>query len=303
MTRLRHSAAGYRRLLQLSSASLFVLVEGGSDVYFYSRLVANARPGVSFEVRAAHELPGNTGGKRALLEHFEYLRRTNSLCSTLGGKRTAVLVYVDKDVDDVLRTRKRSPHLVYTDLYETENYLYTYGDVENALAAVLGMTSVAVSGALPANWRHTARTAWREWIVACLATRIVNVNAEVNFGVPSRVNQPCTNTTDMAVLNARLDAVREAWGVNPKVFAELIGKITRLVDERFRRNAHDTIFRGKWYPVFLRHWLTGVATRTWRDNELEAVLAATIDYHAAWARVLGRRSVEIARRCRLRRAA
>jgi hypothetical protein len=299
MTRLRHSAEGYRRSLQLSSASLFILVEGPSDVYFYSRIADAAALGTGYEVRMARELPGETGGKDSLLGYYDHLRRQDSLCSELAGKRTAVIFLLDKDADDVLRSRRRSEHVVYTDYYSRENYLFVHGAVESAMAAMLGLAIDRVTSSLPPNWRLVAAASWRDWIIVCLLTRVLNVSAESNFGVPSRINKPCVAAPDLFDFEARLERLRAAANVAVSTFASLRRRVTRLVDARLAAGLHDTVFAGKWYATFLRHWLTVPGIRTWSDRELESVLLASLDYSSSWASRLRARMSTVVQRCQL----
>lgn len=302
MTRLRHSAEGYRRLLQISGASLVLLVEGPSDVYFYSRIAAAADLGVTFAVRPARELPRGTGGKRALLDYFDYLRRRDSLCTELSGKLTATIFLVDKDVEDVLRTRRRSPHVVYTGYYEMENYLFLHGRVLDALAAVMRVEPVTVGHLIAENWPEVAAGLWRDWIVICLVTRLLNLNAESNFGVGSRVNTSCAVPADLAAVTARLETIRNASGVDAVRFDGLVRRVRRLVEARFGAGMHATIFRGKWYASFLRHWTHGHG-RTWSDDELESVLSATMGYDEPWSSDLRRAMNVVVNLCVLRSAA
>ena len=76
MSRPRHSYAGQLRLMQLSASDLFVFVEGKrSDPYFYAGIVASVPElHARYEICTARQLPGETGGKQALLSFFSFLR-------------------------------------------------------------------------------------------------------------------------------------------------------------------------------------------------------------------------------------
>src|SRR5437588_10934447 len=63
--RLAHSAEAYRRLMQMSTARLFVFIDGRTEMSFYDQLCESVcRPsGVPFEVRTADDVAGGSGGK------------------------------------------------------------------------------------------------------------------------------------------------------------------------------------------------------------------------------------------------
>jgi len=278
-------------------------VEGSSDVYCYSRLVAAAALPTQIEVRPAKDLPGGTGGKAKLLAYFRYLRRANSLCSTLGGKRTAVMFFLDKDVDDILRKRLRSPHLVYTDGYDMESYLYRFGDVPNAVAALIQQNPAAVTAVIPGDWTVIAAEAWRHWIHLCLLARVINVNVATNYSVSSQINAPCDAACDHVRYVARREAIRAATGLDVASFARIVRRLERTIVVRYQSGLHHTVFRGKWYAVFLRHWVSALTARTFSEEELSAILAASLPYDAPWSRQIRTRIGDVAQRCGLLPAA
>ena len=108
MTRLGHSYGGYLRTMQISSAELFIFVEGRqSDPYFYARICETVHGlGSRYAICLAEELPGGTGGKQALLNFYEYLRKRKALLSSLAGQRTASVFFLDKDIDDMQHRKK-----------------------------------------------------------------------------------------------------------------------------------------------------------------------------------------------------
>src|SRR5258708_14614989 len=118
----------------MSSHALWLLVEGPIDRAVYSKICAHNTDLTSVDCRIiiSKELPGFQGeGKRVLLDYYRYLRSRNSLFNTLSGKRTAILVFLDKDVDDRRRTLARSDHVRYTEWYSLENYLFREGNIQS----------------------------------------------------------------------------------------------------------------------------------------------------------------------------
>ena len=97
------------------------------DPFFYAGICESiADLQLRYEIFIARQLPGSTGGKQALLNFFAFLRRSKALVSSLGGQR-ACIFFLDKDVDDLQRKKKRSQHTVYTEHYDVQNYIFIHG--------------------------------------------------------------------------------------------------------------------------------------------------------------------------------
>lgn len=287
--RLRHSERGYERLLQVSSASLVVLVEGGLDLAFYSSLLDVMTPAVEWDVRQARELPVTTGGKPGLLQFYDRSRRRRQLLAKFKGKATAVIIMLDKDVDDVLRARRRSPHVVYTEYYEVENYLFAHGDVSRAVAIVARLAVRKLAGVFPQGWRAAAAATWRDWMVVCLLAQVLRVSCEVNYSVASRFNEPCDAPCTDGVFEERLLALKAQAGLPGQKFEIARAFAADVVDKHLLRNRYDGVFRGKWYQSFVRQSMTPFRTRKWSDDELLSALMLTMDFEAPWSGYLRER--------------
>jgi hypothetical protein len=138
MTRLAHSFSAYLRYMQMSSRPLFVFVEGKrTDPHFYGEICGSVcrTSEISYRICRSRELANGHGGKQTLISFFEYLRRKCALVHAFKGKSTGVLFFLDKDVDDLLRTQRRSPHVVYTRYYDVENHIFREADLIRAAAA------------------------------------------------------------------------------------------------------------------------------------------------------------------------
>src|ERR1043165_5845722 len=140
--RLTHTSfAAYRRLMQMSNVKVFVFVEGWSDRYFYDK-ICNATlrsKGMPYQIVLAQELPSTTGGKTALLDFYSYLNRYSSLLNDFQGKRTFALFFLDKDIDDLLKKTKKSPHIVYTQYYAVENHIIAHANLVEAIGAAASL--------------------------------------------------------------------------------------------------------------------------------------------------------------------
>ena len=132
MTRLRHSDGGFLRLAQMSGANVTLITEGRLDRLFFSAIAdkaVGARSHITFCVRSAREISSEGGGKLAVLKYYDFLRRKKALSSELDGRRTLFVLCLDKDLDDLTRHMRRSPHILYTDMFDVESYVFRYGDL------------------------------------------------------------------------------------------------------------------------------------------------------------------------------
>jgi len=131
MSRLRHSESACLRRLQISRHNLFAFVEGPTlDPFFYGRICLQAckNNGISYRVCTANELPENAGGKTSLVRFYRYVRAKGKLVSELNGKRTALVFFLDKDLDDIGRCKCRSHHVIYTKYYDAQNHVFKHAD-------------------------------------------------------------------------------------------------------------------------------------------------------------------------------
>jgi hypothetical protein len=291
MSRLTHTASGFLRLMQMSRIRLFVFVEGWSDRNIYDRICrATCEPlSERYEVRTAAELPSG-GGKDALLAFFTFLRRRGALLHALQGKWTGILFFLDKDIDDILRIKKRSPHVVYTEFYDLENYVFAYGDLVRAGAAAASLDEAAVHAALSPSdaWRRRAALAWLDWLVLCVAARKRRAPCKVTYRRPSPLNSAPWSPTDPNVLAAHEAILQTALNESPPAFAALLASVRRTVIRIARHGAIDRVFKGKWYKYFLAHDLVHAArgrqvNAAGLEDRLVEMLKLTLDVHGAWA--------------------
>jgi hypothetical protein len=267
----------------LSRLRLFVFVEGRGDRYFVDRLcrhVAGERRD-EHEVRAAMELPEATGGKQAVLNWFMYLRRRRLLSSDFKGKRWVALFLLDKDVDDYTRSRRRSPHVVYTEPYQIENYYFQFCDLHEVAAAASGLDRHAIAESIgdPVAWRRDVAERWHGWIVLCLAAQLSGANVESNYGVKSRINEMTYGAESEELRLAYEERLARATGWPSGEFREFLERVGRRVARAFARGRHDAVFKGKWYAGFLLDPIDRAARgRAYATDGLENRLVQTAMY-------------------------
>lgn len=206
------------------------------------------------------------------------------------GKRTTVIFFLDKDIDDILRTKLRSPHVVYTRYYDVENHLFTAADLAEAAAAAASFDRARIAGAIGnyQQWLARAAAVWKDWIKLCVFARKRNLGGEYNYSVASRINNPLTGPTDPVALQLRLTQLQAATGLPPNKFKRSFGSVSKIVDDAFTSGSHDTVFKGKWYATFLTDEIKTVAAgRAYDENNLAkrlvTALALTVNFDDPWA--------------------
>ena len=297
MNRLTHSFESTIRSFQISNTELFFFVEGGkNDRYFYSKTCAPllGKSPFTYEFRMPEELPSLGGGKTALITLFNHLRNNKKLDSCFKGRRKLFAFFMDKDVDDINRKTLRSDHIIYTEHYDVENYIFKHGDITNAAAACASIDQQHISKAVgnPNTWRAKCAEIWKEWIVICLFAKQHGVSIP-NYQLPqSRIHNPTYENLCPVAHKNYLNDLKLESGLDESGFQEELGKTMKLVDKFFAAGNHDKVFKGKWYAGFLVNELKGLEKLGIKiDNNglikrLPATTAATIRFEDSWANQL-----------------
>ncbi len=193
MSRLRYSAQGFVKAMQVTRNTLQVFVEGKSiDSYVYGLVLDDYCDGKGgFRIVRSDEIPGSKrSGKGGLLDAYDWLRRNRKLAPSFKGIKHSTLFILDKDIDDVLGTRKRSPHVIYTPTYDVEGLVYQHGDLISAISACCSVAPSTVRGFMPdpSSWERKVMVYWKEWVRLCVLAQRVKAHGVCNFGVASQVN-------------------------------------------------------------------------------------------------------------------
>jgi len=288
--RLTHTTnAAFRRYMQVSKAKVFVFVEGKTDQFFYSKIceLALGSKGIDFQICLAQELPQTTGGKKSLLKFFSYLKRLNSLKDTFKGKTQVSIFYLDKDIDDLLRKTKSSAHIVYTQSYSVENYFFSHGELIEAVAAAASLTLASVrSGLNTANrdWQRTAAENWKDWVKLCVYAGKHRIHYDCNYSVLSRINRGPYTPVDPTLYAARLAELERRSNRTTRGFKLSFGYVSRQIDKLYAGGNFDSVFKGKWYLVFLSHDASRLAGGApVAAGQLLTALQITLDVKADWA--------------------
>jgi len=278
----------------MSRHQVWILVEGILDRSFYGQLCDNNRllSNHTYQIALAKELPGSLAdGKQNLLSLYRYLRGRKTLINTLSGEKTLVCFMLDKDIDDFERTKARSPHVVYTEYYSVENYVFRYGALSSALASAACLDIGGIRkevGIDSITWTRRAAEKWRPFVKYCLLVRKLRIKNARNYGVRSspmhsEAYSPCNKTKrDRLLINAMKDS-----GLSESIFTIALEQVERCVDKLYSQGKHDTIFNGKWYAKFLAEDARKVAgSRKYSHANIEerliACLLVTLDFSDPW---------------------
>ncbi len=292
MSRLHHSYSGHLRFMQMSTTQIFVFVEGKHcDPYFFAQVCASEfGQHITYEISTARQLPAHSGGKQALLNFFSFLRTHRALVSDLAGNKTTCIFFLDKDVDDLQRIKKRSPHVVYTEHYDVQNYVFLYGDLTKGAASAASVDPRVLQPHIGNStlWCRNAATLWKEWVSLCLMLHQDGISCEANYRVQSRVqSRPC-GPTDPEKLHALTRTIARRSHIPVANLRQRLALFTAKVDRYYGRGEHHRVFKGKWFGLILADDVDRIMggnpyDRNGLQSRVPSAIAATLDFSEPWA--------------------
>lgn len=149
MSKISYSADSLRRrMLMAKTASLLLMVEGReNDKWYYDQLAASALSGLrkrwlvwDVDQFTRNWPDGQRCGKTAVLALFDDARRNGNLRISSRGNSCAVLFCVDADLDRLVGGMKRSRHLYYTNLADSEAEVLSQSSISKTIAALLSLS-------------------------------------------------------------------------------------------------------------------------------------------------------------------
>jgi hypothetical protein len=293
MPRLRRSADALVRAAQMRRARLQIYTEGNMpDVYVYEK-VARAVCASSWDyvIITPKELPeGYAGtGKSCLRKWYNMMRRRKLLSMDFKSHGTQSAFIFDKDIDDIRRTKCRSPHVIYTTFYDIENHVYSAGGIADAVAAMFSLTHSQVSVVLAneEQWRLSAAERWKEWVVFSIASITLGVGLG-GYASNSQIHKDFSKQHDLSLTRAAFDKIKQRASISASDVDRKLAGIRRIVDARYSRGRHDEVFKGKWYPTILEKDLAaaGFPVKSLKgsfSSQLLSLLAHTLNPHEPWA--------------------
>lgn len=292
--RLVHTPAGFLRYMQMSRASVFAFVEGKQhDPFVFGMICASVcrKRKLTYEVCKACELPDGAGGKTALLAFHDHLRRRRALRSVLGGKATHAVFFLDKDIDDILRRRRRGPHLVYTRNYDIQNDVFRDGWLLQGVAAASSIDPGVLTPLLGdgRRWCRQAAERWRDWVILCIVAACLRINHQCNYRVVSQVQCEDTGAPDPRKVAQMKASMLAKSGVDAATFERSFQSVERRVRRIYGAGEQDRVFKGKWYAAAMDEDLARACGQDGYDRKgfvsrVTAAIAATLSAEDGWAR-------------------
>ena len=259
MSRLVHSEAGFLRAIQMSTTKVFAFVEGGLDRNFYDRVLAQ-RCGLDFpyEVYAAKELPGNTGGKQPLITLHTTLKSQGKLSCVAFGKKYVCLFFADKDIDEVTEDVIHCENFLYTETYDLEGHLISCGDLKRAIADAAHLTYKQASNAVgdQNDFIKNLTKDWIDWLVVCIISQI----HKVNFGCSFERALPIEKKNDFSWQdeNSKLAIIKNkicvATGMTARQYSTKQKKFEKLIHKEMTSGNILKYFKGKWFKQLLQEF-------------------------------------------------
>jgi len=241
-----------------------------------------------------------------LLGFFDYLKRIRSLVDTFKGSTTVSIFFLDKDIDDLLKTKRRSAHVVYTQHYDIEAYYFIHGDLCTAAAASASLDIGSVRARISdySLWRRQAASCWKEWVQLCVLSRVCPNGSMSYYGRPvSQVHAVAYGPLIADLYATHLEGLEVASGLPSAEFDARLTLLFKRIDRLFSRGEHDQVFKGRWYIPFLIEDIRAIAdprhfnrNRNGLESRLITALVSTLNFDDPWAehfRAPIRRLIEI----------
>jgi len=289
----------------MSRDVVFAFTEGYSDRYAYSRIVGDVcrQHGISATTINADEIPDSGGGKVALLTFFDYAKRHDLLAGRFKGKLTVSLFFLDKDLDNVRRTQRRSPHINYTSTYELENLLFLNADLPNAVAAaaMIDPSSFGDEFTDQCAWCARAAAVWQHWVTLCAFSVLKAQNARGFYRrLTSRINASPYVATNHAGFVNELRMFEEDWDDSNIPFDRAFVSVEAQVQRAYDEGRADEFFKGTWYANFAYEDVRRLAgRRRWNSHGFHdrviCCLAMTLKHDCQWGQALRQHIDELLR--------
>lgn len=259
------SRAGYLHRIYMSyHASLFVIVEGiDHDRYLVDKICRSSKliKERGYEVRHVKQIRQArgvaSGGKSAVLSFYDYCRRSCKLTQSNSGGSRSICFFVDRDGQQITGGMRRSPHVIYTKLADSEAHIFSDSDETEALAAAASLDRQTAEKLISqiGDWKRNLATAWRPWIEECYVAEAVRSRCWVGFGpVSSRVHKGAdSRTLDAVALNAAQEAIKGSALITGPKYDTVRSKILHKIAKVYESGNQATFLKGKWLPAQLTY--------------------------------------------------
>ena len=241
-------------------AALFVVVEGRTfDTPFYERIVRSSdilcSSGYQFwlveQITRSTPAGGNrvAGGKEAMLALYDLYRKSKQLQITNSAGKRSIVFCVDRDVDDISGSLRRSPHIIYTPLADAEACAYIYGDMTKAVSLAVSVDEKTAEQFVNAHrdWANRLANAWRDWIELCCLAAAHCAYCHVGTTKQSTVNKDVYGET------LRREVVKAKRVILAK--SQLAETRRAQVEEKIRTRLRRVYSAGKQHRLVGKHWI------------------------------------------------
>ncbi|MEV0576500.1 hypothetical protein [Streptomyces sp. NPDC050392] len=284
--------------MQISQDSLFVVVEGKDlDARFYDQICASSGKieAAGYQIWLAEQLKdddtgSSAGGKKAVLAHFDYFKAAGKLTVPTSSGKHSIAFMVDRDNEDVSGGRRRSPHVVYTDMFDVEAEIFVHGSDEEALAGMLSLDSASATQLASDldGWIADLANSWREWITLCTIAKAAGAGCDVGFGRESWLNKPKYGSVETAKLAAAENKVSTSTRHSAQDFNVISSRIKTRINIYYAKGDGRRLIKGKWLPSYLMHRVKahfGTAPVSYKGaaDAVSRAYLATCNFTEKWA--------------------
>ncbi|MUU72045.1 DUF4435 domain-containing protein [Pseudarthrobacter sp. GA104] len=267
----RYSRTGFAGVARITAAKYTVFVEGKNhDAVYYERLLTShpeiSNAGVRI-IRSSEisDEPVSTGGKSAVLSHFEFFKNTNHLTLKTNSQLKHMVFFLDRDFDEFSGKLHDNPHIIYTHAPDVEAEIYRQGDLKKALATVFSLTSEESDAAfaLASNYAFELALRWRAWLTLCIASEPLRSRCQVTPSRPSQINEHLYGAYDSAAYSSHYQAlIQTAVVEDPE---QQFAVISGMVDSVYESAKYFRLLKGKLIPGFIIHLISPVYAVNERD--------------------------------------
>ncbi|MEU8710984.1 hypothetical protein [Streptomyces sp. NPDC048663] len=297
--RLSYTRSAFARRVMMSRDSLFVVIEGIElDSPFYDGICessatlkkAGYQIWLSQQIREDTQTDG-ASGKTAVVEHYEYFKSKGHLSfSTSSNGKNSMAFMLDRDNEDITGGRKRSKHVIYTDMCDVEAEAFAHGDNSKSLALALSLDSSTAEQLNKSlgDWIGNLAVIWRAWIEWCCIAKATGARCQVGFGRESTINTPKYGPLDPLILASESQIVQAKARCGSTEFTRKKDLILQKISRLHANGRAGRTVKGKWLPFYLEYLVaqyfgsTPYAHKGFTSFVARAYLG-TCDFRAEWA--------------------
>ena len=274
--------------MRLSRKRLFLIIEGKTDRNIYESLAKKlfGSKGITYSIYRVEEFNVKKGGKDGIIELFQFLKSLNSLNVNDGPSETDCVLFLDKDIDDILGNVISDNHLIYTRYYTIENELFINGDLKRSISVALDINTVTLDRIFldKKKWLHDMASSWKEWVSICIFVRLKNINYGANFNRASIIHTEL-GVIDNQKYNRCISDIKNISNFADIEFEREFNKVNRSIEHKFNSDSlYHTIFNGKWFFLMIETKIKtefdhndGITIKSFKDK-LRSNLIMSLDF-------------------------